>query len=305
LKELAKAYGLLQNYTQAVEHARKAYDVAKKLYPRAHPTIYDVTLIVGESYGLVRQYNAIPYAIEGTTQAKELWGEVSVEFIRARYLLAACHFHDLSQRAHIHDSILALLKQHTLAVKKRTIHIGDSPLPVAALFGHLAAVQWLVQEGGASVKHHDSQGYTPLLRTAYSGELQTMQWLLSKAGGASIQERNKRDDTCLLMAASYGHLSMVQWLLSRDGGASIKERSNGGCTALIWAAVRGNLPVVQWLLTSGGACITEHNTHNFTCVMGAVLAGHSTVVEWLVENFEGSMRKMDKDRAMWMLKRKT
>src|SRR6185437_11386089 len=57
-----------------------------------------------------------------------------------------------------------------------------------------------------------------------------VQWLL-KEGGASIKEMEKSGNTALLLAASNGHLAMVQWLLQK-GGASVQEVNKNITTAL-------------------------------------------------------------------------
>jgi ankyrin repeat protein len=63
---------------------------------------------------------------------------------------------------------------------------GRSALLLTAAGGHLATVQWLLFEGGASISEVDVRGRTALLLAAENGMLATLQWLLSPERGVSI-----------------------------------------------------------------------------------------------------------------------
>ncbi|MBA2657162.1 MAG: protein kinase [Tatlockia sp.] len=142
------------------------------------------------------------------------------------------------------------------------------------------AVQWLSQEGFATITGQNSLGNTALLEASSKGKLYVVQWLL-KEGGAVITERNKNNNTALLFAARGGRLDVVQWLLNK-GGAVITEENIYGNTALLLAAGSGNLGLVQWLLKEGKALITDKNKKGNTVLLLAAESGNLGVVQWLL-----------------------
>jgi hypothetical protein len=134
---------------------------------------------------------------------------------------------------------------------------GDAALLLAAEFGELDIIQWLLQHDRANIGARDSGGTTSLVMAAENGHLIVVQWLIQH-GGADVGEKNNNGDTALLFSALYGYQTMVQWLI-QEGGADIGDRNNEGDTALLVAAGDGPLLVVQWLLRFGKATITDVN----------------------------------------------
>jgi len=163
---------------------------------------------------------------------------------------------------------------------KETASDGSTSLLLAAQYGHLSIMQWLLTEGGSSVAEANSMGSTSLLIAVIQGHLHIVQWLLLE-GGSGRGEMTFQGDTALLIAARYGQLRIVQWLL-KEGWSSNVEVNSRGFTALLYAAIHGHLAVVQWLLADGGSSVTESSTHGFTALLVAASQGQLTTVQWLL-----------------------
>ncbi len=110
--------------------------------------------------------------------------------------------------------------------------------------GNLNLVKGLLEKDPHLISLRESNYQaTPLIVAASYGQLETIQWLL-QAGGAKIDEIDKREGDAFLHAAGSGHLKVVQWLLR--SGANISKQDKYKETALLWSAYDGQLEVVQW-----------------------------------------------------------
>jgi ankyrin repeat protein len=65
---------------------------------------------------------------------------------------------------------------------------GSSALSLAALYGEISIIKWLLEEGKAAVSKRDGTGDTALHKAARRGYFATVQWLLEH-GKANIAER--------------------------------------------------------------------------------------------------------------------
>ena len=173
-----------------------------------------------------------------------------------------------------------------------------SALLLAASYGHLEMVRWLVREGGSSVEEKSNKGSTALLCAALNGHFAVMRWLV-REGGSSVEEKSNDGWTALLFAALNGHLEMVRWLV-REGGSSVEEKSNHGGTALLCAADNGHLEVVRWLVREGGSSVEERDNYGWTALLRASEKGHVVVMRWLLSEGGSSIDEQDNNgRSLW------
>jgi ankyrin repeat protein len=91
---------------------------------------------------------------------------------------------------------------------------GDTPLHLAVIHHHLAAVQLLLEKG-ALVDAHDDQGGTPLHLTAQFGFIDVADVLLTH--GAKVNLRGTDGHTPLARAELHHRAAMVDWLKQHDG----------------------------------------------------------------------------------------
>jgi len=117
--------------------------------------------------------------------------------------------------------------------------VGESPLMLAALKGHLEVVDKLVKKGADVNK----PGWTPLHYAASNGHVAVLKLLLDNY--AYIDAESPNGSTPLMMASQYGNPQSVKLLL--DEGADPLLKNQIGLTALQFAE-RGNRPDSAQLL---------------------------------------------------------
>lgn len=118
--------------------------------------------------------------------------------------------------------------------------LGESPLMLAALKGHLVLSDKLVKKGADVNK----TGWTPLHYAASNGHVDVMKLLLENH--AYIDAESPNGSTPLMMASMYGNPQSVKLLL--DEGADPLLKNQVGLTALQFAQ-RGNRPDSAEMLT--------------------------------------------------------
>lgn len=168
---------------------------------------------------------------------------------------------------------------HRGALEKAKNSEGMYAIHFACHCGNVAVVDFLLNNGLATIHDRTVQQFTPLLRACRSGQLQIVEYLIAK--GAKVDEKDSYGDTPLLSAAVYGHLSIVQYLLTQ--GSSLKERSTGLHSAIIRAAMNGRMTLVQWLLSNGSSA-KEADKDGYTPLLCAALHGYLDLVKYLLSS---------------------
>jgi ankyrin repeat protein len=117
----------------------------------------------------------------------------------------------------------------------------------AASAGDLQQLKELETQGN-SLTSADADQSTPLHLAAYRGNLDVVDYLLSRPGLLK-DPVDKRGITPLMLAAGGGHTAVVQSLLTAGCDAKLKAADGG--SALHRAAAQGHAPVVELLLQAG------------------------------------------------------
>jgi uncharacterized protein len=117
---------------------------------------------------------------------------------------------------------------------------GESPLMLAALRGHLALVERLIERKA----HVNKPGWTPLHYAAsHSGSNAPAITRLLLEHHAFIDASSPNGTTPLMMAAQYGTMDVVKILL--EEGADTAMRNEQGLGVLDFAQLSGRQPVVD------------------------------------------------------------
>ncbi|XP_047065021.1 ankyrin-1-like [Lolium rigidum] len=122
---------------------------------------------------------------------------------------------------------------------------GETPLLLAATFGHTETAAHLL-ERGASPCAPDTDGETPLHWAAYNGDRELAMLLLHR--GADAGAANPRG-TPLHVAAERAHPDVVSVLLRQ--GADPNKVANGVFTPLVSSLVGGSLKWMKLLILAG------------------------------------------------------
>ncbi len=127
---------------------------------------------------------------------------------------------------------------------------GFSIIALAAVFGHLEAVEYLFGKGAdINAAATNGTGYNALTGAVASGHTALVSWLL--ANGADPNYRYGAGYSPFLTAAANGHLGIVSILLA--SGADLGAKTDDGKTALSFAQERGHAEVAEFLRSHGAA----------------------------------------------------
>ncbi len=141
--------------------------------------------------------------------------------------------------------VAAVLLDHPATRVDAPNALGETPLMMAALKGHLAWAQRLAARGAAI----NRDGWTPLHYAASGGGVDVVRWLLAQ--GARIDAPSPNRSTALMMAARYGASESVDLLLER--GADARLRNDRGLGAADFARSAGRDAMADRLAALEGA----------------------------------------------------
>ncbi|NP_956131.1 protein fem-1 homolog A [Danio rerio] len=194
---------------------------------------------------------------------------------------------------------------------------GGTPLLIAARYGHLPVVHFLLERCGANVALGGSvnfdgetiEGAPPLWAASAAGHLPVVKALLEHGAPvnnttltnstplraacfdghleivrylvehqADLEVANRHGHTCLMISCYKGHREIAQFLLEK--GADVNRKSVKGNTALHDCAESGSLEIMKMLLKCDARM--ERDGYGMTPLLAASVTGHTNIVEFLV-----------------------
>ena len=192
----------------------------------------------------------------------------------------------------------------------------DTPLHIAAKFGHMDIVQYLVQEGGCEVDSRNKYQNTPLYHAAKLGKLEVVKYFIDERGSDPMIycrwqrtplhiacKRGKTEvvkylmnisgvdssvkdilfeQTPLELAAECGTVEVVEYMMEHERQA--KELEQEPYSLLHFAAYGGKLETVKYLIQKRGYDPMIRDSKNRTPLHSACKKGNLEVVKYLVEN---------------------
>ncbi|KAL8724506.1 MAG: hypothetical protein Q9181_006794 [Wetmoreana brouardii] len=176
-----------------------------------------------------------------------------------------------------HEAVVELLLERGAHIDSKDA-IGYTPLFCAAENGHKAMVKLLV-EHGAQVDKKSTSGLTPLSLAAQCGSEEVVELLLQH--GAQVDSKHGGGKTPLSDAAYYGHEAVVKLLLQHSAQVDVKDRKSR--TPLLKAAYGGGNALVE-LLLQHGAQVDSKDECGTTPLLKAAQSGDNAVVELLLQH---------------------
>ena len=193
---------------------------------------------------------------------------------------------DVLGRTPLHSSVASpevvdLLIQRGADVAARD-NCNQTPLDLAAWFGHKEVVDLLIQHG-ADVLARENDIETPLHRAAIRGHKEVVDLLIQR--GADVSARNKYNQTSLHLAVLIGHKELVDLLIQRRADVAARDKYNR--TPLHLAVRKGHRrrkrpKQVVDLLIQHGADVAACDTDNETPLHCAAEDGRKELVDLLI-----------------------
>ena len=148
----------------------------------------------------------------------------------------------------------------------------------AAALGQLERVKQLVEEMPSQAKGYSPDGFPVIALAAVFGHLEAVEYLFGKGADINAAATNGTDYNALTGAVASGHTALVSWLLAN--GADPNYRYGAGYSPLLTAVANGHLGIVSILLASGADLDAKTNDGK-TALSFAQERGHAEVAEFL------------------------
>ncbi|KAH9256073.1 hypothetical protein BASA81_005849 [Batrachochytrium salamandrivorans] len=152
---------------------------------------------------------------------------------------------------------------------EKSRHNGVTATHVAAQFGALRVLKWILTLDCTAVELRDEKGFSPLLRAADFGQLEAIK-LVAQYSNEAVLDRDDYGFTALHRAARGGHLLVCEWLVQHYPQL-IHWGNNNQEHALFHACATGE-KLVASLLLEYGAQINVKNVFQSNCLFSAIEA---------------------------------
>ena len=191
--------------------------------------------------------------------------------------------------------------QYLMSLPKMSIDTpadwGRTPLHYAAENGHLNIVQYIVSLNNGNASEISDDGRTPLHEAASECQTDVVKFLLT-CKNLDINKRDANGYTALHYAAQSGHSPVVSLLISTKG-IDINIKDEEGKTPLHYASGEGKIEVMNILLDMKGIIVNSQDKDGKTPLHYAALLDQTKAVERLLafKGIDPSIRDEDGDTA--------
>ncbi|KAG2317959.1 hypothetical protein Bca52824_021081 [Brassica carinata] len=234
--------------------------------------------------------------MEGTLSGEEFDAEVAE--IRASIVnevneLGETALFTAADKGHL-DVVKELLKyssRESVAKKNRS---GYDPLHIAAIQGHHAIVEVLLDHDSTLSHTFGPSNATPLVSAAMRGHTEVVNQLLSKAGDLLDISRSNHKNA-LHLAARQGHVDVIKALLVKDPQLA-RRVDKKGQTALHMAVKGQSSEVVKLLLDADPAIVMMPDKSCNTALHVATRKKRAEIVELLLSLPDTNANALTRER---------
>lgn len=161
---------------------------------------------------------------------------------------------------------------------------GNTLWHVCAARNHLRCFQWLCQGHPEHVLADENHSnLTPVATAVKHGNLEILQWLVSKSMALDQIDPSEGNRTLLHLAAKYGQERTVSWLAEymQNNQLNINRKDSDGNTAMHLAARYGHIPVIKTLVLHSGD-VTVQNEQGLRPYGVALQSSQASCADYLL-----------------------
>ena len=185
----------------------------------------------------------------------------------------------------------------TTKAKDKPLNIGLQPIHLAALYGHMVIVVYLIEECGCDPHSEDNRGRNVVHLAADGGDLDLIIYLIEKHGCDPNHKtkpfnRAASGRVALHSASFQGNLEIIKYLVAQcKCDPAVKDED--GVTPLACAAQEGKLETVRFLTLECGVDPNTQDLTGRTPLHYSCLKGRSEVARYLVEEAKVDTNLLD------------
>lgn len=177
------------------------------------------------------------------------------------------------------DFLLEQCHANVDGVTQTSLMYHHSPLSCAAINNEMDVVDILLRKGANVNAINPYDGETPLKGACTAGNF-IMVKLLIYHYGADVEIATFDGNTCLMIACELRFVNIVKYLID-FGRVDVNRRDFRGITALHYAARSNSLEIVMYLLNHN-ADLTATDTFGNTPLSDAILNGHVNIACFMI-----------------------
>eukprot|EP01124_Arcella_intermedia_P005561 TRINITY_DN13296_c0_g1_i1.p1 TRINITY_DN13296_c0_g1~~TRINITY_DN13296_c0_g1_i1.p1 ORF type:complete len:2024 (+),score=493.57 TRINITY_DN13296_c0_g1_i1:554-6073(+) len=175
---------------------------------------------------------------------------------------------------------IELLLKYGATVDLKDSVVGNTPVHLAAMFGHDESLQLLLQQKDAPINVKNDHGYYPIILSSLFDTDDYQSCLKKLAGKADVGQANIHKQTPLIMAAKCGNLKNVKILIEQKSDVNVIDEFNK--TPLLYAISQPNWNQIVPLLIENGADVNIPDKNGDTPITHACRKGNSVMLKQLL-----------------------
>ena len=176
-------------------------------------------------------------------------------------------------------------QQESVNVDEASLSSGFRAIHLAAYYGNLEILRYLVDVAHVNVNAVSDDGWTPLHLASQRGNLPMVQYLVEKCH-VNVMIKDIDGFIALHLASGKGHLEVVQYFVQTCPDDIVTTKSTTGFTAFHLACQSGHLHVVRYLVQDCHVDVTAKTNDGSTALHLASFKGHLNIIRYIMEDFQ-------------------